>query len=130
MNRHYFVSLILAVFMLLFYSCKDHRHNTNRISTSEKEQVRNEHSISGPQKKIVVYGSLHCDECHDLLRKLDSRGIEYIFKDVDSSYDSFKEMNDKLLAIGYDGFVEYPVLDIEGDILIRPEYKQIETLLF
>ena len=92
---------------------------------AEQEEPR-----KGIQKKIIVYGSMHCIHCHQFRRKLDSKGIEYEFRDIDANDEFFHEMQKKIKSIDYKGYVQYPVIDIEGIILVNPDFKEAEKMMF
>ena len=84
----------------------------------------------GPQKSIIVYGSMHCDHCLAFRRKLDARGIEYTFNDVDTSDELFKEMQAKIESINYAGYVQFPIVDVGGKIFVNPKYNEAEKFFY
>lgn len=86
--------------------------------------------LRGPQKQIIIYGSTQCVHCHQFRRKLDSKGIKYEFRDVDKNDAFYLELQNKLKSIDFDGYVQYPVLDIEGEIFINPTFSETEDKMF
>jgi glutaredoxin len=94
--------------------------------TPERQQQENESGnpeISGSEvKNIIVYGSKTCPHCMVFIRELDEADISYTFKEVDNDDANFKEMYDKIKSINFQGYVNYPVLDVGGEILVAPEF--------
>ena len=124
MNKSHILFLFITLFLMILVGCSTKNDRPLAEDTYEEEPRK------GHQKKIIVYGSMNCIHCHQFLRKLDSGGIEYEFRDVDASDDFFHELRDKIEAIGYTGVIQYPVLDIEGDILVNPTFKEAEKKMF
>ena len=80
-------------------------------------------------KEIIVYGSNNCHHCVDFKAKLDSVEFTYDFRDVEFNEMMNNEMIYKVRASGVQGGFKYPVLDIEGNILIAPELQAVLDLM-
>ena len=80
-------------------------------------------------KDILVYGSDNCDHCVDFKAELDSVGFTYGFKDVEFSEALTNEMIHKVRAAGIMGQINYPVIDVEGKILVAPELIKVIELM-
>jgi glutaredoxin len=76
-------------------------------------------------KEIIVYGSDNCNHCVNFKVKLDSVGFSYDFRDVEFNEIMNNEMVRKVRASGVQGGFKYPVVDIEGTILIAPEIQTV-----
>ena len=115
MNRPKILNLI--IFMLLFFiSC-------NPAERPAQEGNREEHEIS-ENDEVIVYGSRTCPHCMVFIRKLDDKGIRYVFREVDNDDNNFREMYDKIKSINFKGYVNYPVIDVGGEILVNPEFDR------
>ncbi len=68
---------------------------------------------------IVIYGSDSCDHCIDLKTDLDSAKIEYSFHDVELNKEKEKEMIAVLNKYRSDGYVTFPLVEINGKKLIN-----------
>ena len=80
-------------------------------------------------KKIIVYGSDNCHHCVDFKAQLDSVGFTYDFRDVEFNEMMNNEMVSKVRASGVQGGFKYPVIDIEGNILVAPELQEVLDLM-
>ena len=83
------------------------------------------------QKNLILYGSSDCDHCIVFKAKLDSAEIVYEFKDLkieEKRYDI--ELLEKIKAADYKGYVHFPVADIEGKIIVKPELEEVMELLY
>ncbi len=76
------------------------------------------------QKTIIVYGSESCDHCIDFRKKLDSVKLKYTFHDVEADERYFSEMMRKIQAANYKGYIGFPVIDVEGNVYIRPDFRR------
>ena len=128
MNRLAFLSLIIASLFCVFTSCSSGDNHKKNIADEDSGQNKSE--IRGSQKNIIIYGSDHCVHCQIFRRKLESKGIEYTFLDVDKNDNYFLELQEKIRESGFTGYVQYPVIDIEGQILVQPEFPEAEKLMF
>jgi len=76
--------------------------------------------------EIILYGNEKCGYCRETRRWLDSEKIPYIYRDVEL-YGTFQEeMYRKLSGAGT---ARFPVLDIKGQMLIRPSGDDIHKAL-
>ncbi len=80
-------------------------------------------------KNIIVYGSNNCDHCVNFKAQLDSIGFQYNFKDVEFNVMQANEMVMKVQQAGLAGGISYPVIDVEGTILIAPELQKVLELM-
>ena len=80
-------------------------------------------------KDIIVYGSDNCDHCVEFKAKLDSVGFEYDFRDVEFDQMMAHEMTYKVRRSGVSGGFSYPVIDVEGKILVAPELEEVLQLM-
>ena len=92
--------------------------------------IENKSKARGPQKNIIVYGSMECNHCHEFRRKLESKGISYEFRDVDENDAYFIELQNLIRSVNYKGYVNYPVIDIEGEVYVNPEFRDVENKMF
>ena len=69
--------------------------------------------------KIVIYGSDSCDHCINLKKDLDSANIKYTFYDVELNKEREKEMINVLNKHRSDGYVSFPLVEINGKSLIN-----------
>jgi glutaredoxin len=101
--------------------------------SGDREQDRSENSrlesIERENDNIIVYGSNTCPHCLVIMRKLEEEEIPFLFKDVDKNDTDFQEMYDKIRKINYQGYVNYPVVDVKGTILVAPGYEQVEEVM-
>lgn len=83
------------------------------------------------QKNLIVYGSSDCDHCMVFKDRLDSAEIIYEFRDLkieEKRYDI--ELLEKIQAANYKGYVHFPVMDIEGKIMVKPELEEVVESLY
>ena len=127
MNSLKYHFLIFGLFLLVACS-ESNRHRQEHGST--KETPEEESKLRGPQKKVIVYGSMECNHCHEFRRKLESKGITYEFRDVDENDEHFIELQNLIKSINYKGYVSYPVIDIEGAVFVNPDFRDVENKMF
>ncbi len=110
--------LLPFIIIFLIFGCGSKSDWTERIRISDKSS-----------KELIVYGSNNCEHCVAFDQKLDSAGVVYTFRDIDENNIYFLEVQRKIKSINYQGFVKFPVLDIEGEIHVNPPFSQIKNLL-
>ncbi len=76
--------------------------------------------------EIILYGNEKCGYCRDTRRWLKENNIPYIYRDVEL-YGTFQEEMYKKLSGA--GIARFPVLDVKGQILIRPSTGDIQKAL-
>lgn len=103
---------------MTFFACQTPERQTQVKDTGNPVRYGSEN------KNIIVYGSKACPHCIIFIRELDEADIAYTFKEVDNDDANFTEMYDKIKAINYQGYVNYPVLDVDGEILVAPEFDR------
>ena len=83
------------------------------------------------QPVITMYGSDQCGFCQAMKRNLDAEKVAYTFYDINKEKDKGSEMWKKLYAAypSRKGGVTFPVMDINGKILISPKFEEVKSLL-
>ena len=66
---------------------------------------------------IIIYGASWCGPCHQAQAYLRSKGVAFIFKDIDEDPTASQEMRQKLNKGGLNGG-SIPVIDVRGRLLI------------
>ena len=80
-------------------------------------------------KDIIVYGSNNCDHCVDFKAQLDSVGFTYDFRDVEFNDAVANEMYNKVQAAKIQGRINYPVIDVDGKIMVAPSLSEVLGLM-
>ncbi len=78
---------------------------------------------------VVVFGSMTCDHCIDFLKKADSISVKYTFKDVETNTDYYNELVKKIQDANYQGYVSFPVIEVDGSIHVNPEFREFQALI-
>ena len=94
-------------------------------SPSAKEASNGETANGSGQKQMIVYGSNTCDHCINFKKKMDSLNIKYSFFDVEVDQTKADEMLKKLEEVRFMGYIAFPVVDIEGRVMVNPELSQV-----
>ena len=102
----------------------------HKESVNAEVDIENKSKSRGPQKNIIVYGSMECNHCHEFRRKLESKGITYEFRDVDENDAYFIELQNLIRSINFKGYVSYPVVNIEGEVYVKPDFRDVEVKMF
>ncbi|HPJ34344.1 MAG TPA: glutaredoxin family protein [Spirochaetota bacterium] len=86
------------------------------------------HCFAGGEKTadIILYGNEKCGYCRETRRWLDENSIPYIYRNVELYGTYQEEMYKKLSGAGT---ARFPVLDIKGQMLIRPSADDIKKAL-
>jgi glutaredoxin len=113
MKQRILIGVALIMFLGL-YACD---------RSSGKKQNTEQKSV------IIVYGSEHCNHCHDFREWLKDNDLKYTFHDVTADMAAKKEMMKKVKNAKIGKRVLYPVVDIDGRILSRPAHKTVQALL-
>lgn len=74
-------------------------------------------------KKVIIYSADWCAFCHAAKEYLDSKGIEYIEKNVEENPEYAQEAVEKSKQMGI------PVIDIDGTIIIGFDRPKIDAAL-
>ena len=78
---------------------------------------------------IIVYGNEKCGYCRETITWLQEQKIPFIYRDVEM-YGTFQEeMFNKMLRAGLTKTAYFPVLDIKGQIIMRPKFEDIKKAL-
>ncbi len=75
---------------------------------------------------VILYGNEKCGYCKDTRSWLESNKIRYIYRDVELYGTYQEEMYKKLSGAGT---ARFPVLDVKGQMLIRPTNEDIAKAL-
>ena len=128
MNLLKYLIFIFGLFLLS--NCTENQREKKESGSANGGTIENESKPSVPQKNIIIYGSMECNNCHDFRRKLESKGISYEFRDVDENDSYFSELQKLIRSINYQGYVSYPVIDIEWEIYVNPEFREVENKMY
>ncbi|MGD9328220.1 MAG: glutaredoxin family protein [Cyclobacteriaceae bacterium] len=118
---------IAGLFLLI--DCAEGKRE-HKESVNAEVDIENKSKSRGPQKNIIVYGSMECNHCHEFRRKLESKGITYEFRDVDENDAYFIELQNLIRSINFKGYVSYPVVNIEGEVYVKPDFRDVEVKMF
>jgi len=118
---------MIGLFLLI--TCAENKREKQESETTSGT-IDDKTRPRGTQKKVIVYGSMECNHCHEFRRKLESKGIIYEFRDVDENDAFFIELQNLIRSINYKGYVSYPVIDIEGDVYVNPDFREVEDKMF
>lgn len=70
---------------------------------------------------VVVYGRDECGYCQALQRDLRTRGVPYEWKKVDDEAVQ-RELIPRMQGAGLEtGYFDIPVVDVSGEMMIRPD---------
>ncbi len=107
--------LSILIIVLAFAGCTDN-----------KEQARNAAAQSTvSQKEMLIYGSNECEHCIAFKKKMDSLDIKYTFYDVQVDQSKADEMLRKLEEVKFMGYIAFPVVDVDGNVMVNPELKKV-----
>ncbi len=112
----------LLIFFLFSFGCTTGGQENSEEKTSTGTSLKQ-------ADEVIVYGNHTCPHCVAFTNKLKDNGIKYIFKEVDKRDENFKEMYEKVQSAEYQGYIQYPVVDINGKILVSPEYDEFRKHL-
>jgi glutaredoxin len=73
------------------------------------------------EKTIIIYGSESCDHCLIFRHKIDSLNIKYDFRDAEANEKYYNELVVKVQRAKISDYIAFPVIDIDGKLLVRPE---------
>jgi glutaredoxin len=127
MNSLKYLFIIAGIFLLI--ACSESKREKQESGNASGE-IENKSKSKGQQKKIIVYGSMECNHCHEFRRKLESKGISYEFRDVDENDAYFIELQNLIRSINFKGYVSYPVINIEGEVFVNPDFRDVENEMF
>ncbi len=118
--NHLFPKLLIPVFLIMIIlSCE-----------SKKKHIDTSGNISlKVQKEVIIYGSVNCDHCNTFRKAMDDAKFKYEFKDAEASEQVYQELLRKVQEANYIGYIAFPVLDIEGELYVKPEFHTIKSLL-
>lgn len=110
---------VAFAFIILFFSCESKRKNidTSGNTTPEIEKI------------VTIYGSENCDHCIDFRIKMDSAKFKYEFKDAEANEKNYQELLLKIQQANFNGYVSFPVIEINGEIYVRPEFSDIYKII-
>ena len=108
----------LFIFSLLFTFCSDRKEQASNGNIAANTEV-------AAQKEMLIYGSDECDHCIAFKKKMDSLNISYTFYDVQVDQSKADEMLRKLEEVKFMGYIAFPVVDVEGKVMVNPELKAV-----
>lgn len=111
--------LLAGILIVSVLSCENRK---KRIDTSANITPEVTHSVT-------IYGSENCDHCIEFRSKMDSAKLGYEFKDAEANERYYSELILKMQQANSNGYISFPVLDIDGKIYVRPEFADIVQLL-
>jgi len=87
---------------------------------------------NSPYKHPVhFYGSPYCGHCLHFSRNMQKEGIPFIFHNVKASDKANEEMWNLVHSVDSGAnSVRFPVLNVNGKVLVSPEYKELKKELF
>jgi len=77
---------------------------------------------------IIIYSSTSCGWTKEMISFLETNKIQYIFKDLDNE-NNHREMTDAVEKAFYKSDYSYPVMNIKGQIVMRPALKDVKKAL-
>jgi len=80
-------------------------------------------------KEITIFGSENCDHCIAFREKMDSLNITYEFKDAEANEKFYKELMFKIQQANSKGNVSFPVLEVNDEIYVKPEFSEFMKIL-
>lgn len=114
------ISIILTLLILAYIISCD----------TKKKQIDTSANITpATVHEVTIYGSENCDHCLEFRHKMDSAKFTYEFKDAEASEQYYYELLKKIQLAKFDGYVSFPVLDIDGEIYVKPDFNDIVKLL-
>ena len=78
---------------------------------------------------VIVYGNEKCEYCKETMNWLNRENINFIYKDVELYGTNQEEMFAKLDQAGFTTTAIFPVLDVKGQILMKPGFDDIRKAL-
>ena len=109
--------------LLLSPACHHANHQEKKPSIPDQSSKSRNEGVD-----IIIYGSKTCPHCMAFIQKIDREGISYTFKEVDNDDENYQEMFDKIKSINFKGYVNYPVVDVGGEILVAPSYNKFYSI--
>ncbi len=109
--------LSLLLIILFFFGCNSKKSSGQQASLKNKAENAN--------VQIIVYGSPDCIHCIRFQHILDSAKLLYVFKPVTEDTALFKEMMEKIHKANIRGYIQYPVVDVNGKILVHPPLDEL-----
>ena len=124
-NKKIWLPFFAGIFLIFPPACNHSVREdvSNGISTSD-QSVDSEVEI----RNIIIYGSKTCPHCVTFIQKMDREGIPYTFREVDNDDQNYQEMIDKIKSINFKGYVNYPVVDVGGEILVAPNFEKFYSV--
>lgn len=112
-----FTIILIAAGMLFLFDCNPKKSNAEHSSGT------------AGTAQLIVYGSPDCPHCQNFIHSLDSAGILYDFRAVSEDSTLFHEMMQKIRKANIKGYISYPVVDVNGHILVHPPIKDLMPYL-
>lgn len=79
---------------------------------------------------VLFYGSPGCGHCRKFSRNMQKEGVPFIFLNVINNENNRNEMWEKVRTIKPEAdSVGFPVIDLNGIILVTPSYEEFKNKL-
>ncbi len=117
------LSILAGTCLFLSQTCHHANHQEKKLSIPDQSSTSHKNA-----EEIIIYGSKTCPHCMAFIQKMDREGIHYSFKEVDNDDENYQEMFDKIKSINFKGYVNYPVVDVGGEILVAPSYDKFYSI--
>lgn len=78
---------------------------------------------------VIVYGNEKCGYCKETIQWLEKENIKFVYRDVELYGTNQEEMFAKLEKAGFTTTAYFPVLDVKGQILMKPKFEDIQKAL-
>lgn len=93
------------------------------VCNSKKDSIdTSNNTVPEAQKELIIYGSENCDHCLEFRQKIDSMKIDYVFKDAEANENYYNELAAKINRANLQGYIAFPVIEIDGRLMVRPEF--------
>jgi len=83
--------------------------------------------ISTPD--IIIYGNEKCEYCKEIIDQLSEQKIPFTYLDVEKYGTYQEEMFKKLISAGFTTTAIFPVVDVNGQILMKPKLGDIKMAI-
>jgi len=82
-----------------------------------------------PTPDIIIYGNEKCGYCKETIKWLESQSFKFVYRDVELYGTNQEEMFGKLKRAGFTTTAYFPVIDVRGQILMKPKFEDIKRAL-
>lgn len=78
---------------------------------------------------VIIYGNEKCEYCKEIISQLTEQKISFIYLDVEKYGTYQEEMFKKLIGAGFTTTAIFPVVDVKGQILMKPKFDDIKIAI-